>query len=246
MRAEGTEFRTGANVGDDVDVDALRAEFDAVVLAGGATAWRDLPDPGPRADAASIRRWSTCRCRTGCRKATCAEPTDHRRGQARGDHRRRRHRRRLPRHRAPPGRGLGAPVRDPAAPAGDAGADTIRGRRTPMSSACRRRTRRAASASTASTPSASSATTRATCARCARTRSKFVDGKFEKIEGTDFELPCELVLLAMGFLGPERAGMLEQLGVELDPRGNVARDERVHDQRRRASSRAATWAAVRA
>jgi glutamate synthase (NADPH/NADH) small chain len=53
---------------------------------------------------------------------------------------------------------------------------------------------------------------------------KFVDGKFEKIEGSDFELPCELVLLAMGFVGPERAGMLEQLGVTLDPRGNVARD----------------------
>jgi glutamate synthase (NADPH/NADH) small chain len=51
-----------------------------------------------------------------------------------------------------------------------------------------------------------------------------VDGKFEKIEGTDFELPCELVLLAMGFLGPQREGLLEQLGVELDPRSNVARD----------------------
>jgi len=50
-----------------------------------------------------------------------------------------------------------------------------------------------------------------------------VDGRFEKIEGTDFELPCELVLLAMGFLGPEREGLLDQLGVELDGRGNVAR-----------------------
>jgi glutamate synthase (NADPH/NADH) small chain len=54
---------------------------------------------------------------------------------------------------------------------------------------------------------------------------EMVDGRFEKIEGTDFELPCELVLLAMGFLGPEREGMLDALGVELDPRGNVARDE---------------------
>ncbi len=52
-----------------------------------------------------------------------------------------------------------------------------------------------------------------------------VDGReFEKVEGTDFELPCELVLLAMGFVGPQRSGMLEQLGVELDARGNVARD----------------------
>jgi glutamate synthase (NADPH/NADH) small chain len=53
---------------------------------------------------------------------------------------------------------------------------------------------------------------------------KFGNGKFERIEGTDVELPCELVLLAMGFLGPPRAGLLEQLGVELDARGNVARN----------------------
>jgi glutamate synthase (NADPH/NADH) small chain len=46
MRAEGTEFRTSTHVGVDVSVDALSAEFDAVVLAGGATAWRDLPIPG--------------------------------------------------------------------------------------------------------------------------------------------------------------------------------------------------------
>jgi glutamate synthase (NADPH/NADH) small chain len=44
---------------------------------------------------------------------------------------------------------------------------------------------------------------------------------FAPIPGSDFELPCELVLLAMGFVGSERAGLLEQLGVELDPRGNV-------------------------
>ncbi|GAA1514854.1 glutamate synthase subunit beta [Sphaerisporangium rubeum] len=46
MRAEGTEFRTGVNVGVDVTAARLREEFDAVVLAGGATAWRDLPVPG--------------------------------------------------------------------------------------------------------------------------------------------------------------------------------------------------------
>jgi glutamate synthase (NADPH/NADH) small chain len=52
-----------------------------------------------------------------------------------------------------------------------------------------------------------------------------VDGRFERVEGTDFELPCELVLLAMGFVGPEKEGLLEGLGVEFDPRGNVARDD---------------------
>jgi glutamate synthase (NADPH/NADH) small chain len=53
---------------------------------------------------------------------------------------------------------------------------------------------------------------------------ELTDGRFEKVEATDFELPCELVLLAMGFVGPEREGLLENLGVGFDARGNVARD----------------------
>ena len=60
---------------------------------------------------------------------------------------------------------------------------------------------------------------------CQRRRTVAMNaGRFEKIEGTDFELPCELVLLAMGFVGPERSGLLEQLGVEINERGNVGRD----------------------
>ncbi|MFL6238170.1 MAG: FAD-dependent oxidoreductase, partial [Actinomycetes bacterium] len=50
------------------------------------------------------------------------------------------------------------------------------------------------------------------------------DGKFVKVEGTDEEIECELVLLAMGFTGADRVGLLEGLEVELDQRGNVARD----------------------
>jgi glutamate synthase (NADPH) small chain len=50
-------------------------------------------------------------------------------------------------------------------------------------------------------------------------------GKFEKVEGSDFELEADLVLLAMGFVGPEREGLVEQLGVELDERGNIVRDD---------------------
>jgi glutamate synthase (NADPH/NADH) small chain len=46
--------------------------------------------------------------------------------------------------------------------------------------------------------------------------------KFEPIPGSEFTLDVELVLLAMGFLGPVRSGMIEQLGVDLDNRGNVA------------------------
>jgi glutamate synthase (NADPH/NADH) small chain len=44
---------------------------------------------------------------------------------------------------------------------------------------------------------------------------------FAPISGTDFVLDVELVLLAMGFTGPVRGGMIEQLGVKLDARGNV-------------------------
>jgi glutamate synthase (NADPH/NADH) small chain len=46
--------------------------------------------------------------------------------------------------------------------------------------------------------------------------------KFEPVEGSEFTLDVDLVLLAMGFLGPVRNGMIEQLGLALDPRGNVA------------------------
>jgi glutamate synthase (NADPH/NADH) small chain len=48
--------------------------------------------------------------------------------------------------------------------------------------------------------------------------------KFEPIPGTEFTMDADLVLIAMGFLGPVRNGMIEQLGVNLDPRGNVATD----------------------
>ena len=49
--------------------------------------------------------------------------------------------------------------------------------------------------------------------------------KFEPLPGTEFTLDVDLVLLAMGFVGPVRKGMIDQLGVELDQRGNVKCDE---------------------
>jgi glutamate synthase (NADPH/NADH) small chain len=50
------------------------------------------------------------------------------------------------------------------------------------------------------------------------------DGRFEPVAGTERELPADHVFLAMGFTGPERGPLLEQLEVELDERGNVRRD----------------------
>ena len=65
---------------------------------------------------------------------------------------------------------------------------------------------------------------RPTCGRCGWSRSVFEGGRLVEVEGTEREIPAELVLLAMGFTGPETAGLVEQLGVDLDERGNVARD----------------------
>ena len=47
---------------------------------------------------------------------------------------------------------------------------------------------------------------------------------FARSAGSDFTLRCDSALLAMGFIGPEREGMLEALGVRLTERGNVWRD----------------------
>jgi glutamate synthase (NADPH) small chain len=51
------------------------------------------------------------------------------------------------------------------------------------------------------------------------------NGRFERVAGSEFVLPAELVLLAMGFVHPEKEGLVEQLGVALDGRGNVAVDK---------------------
>jgi len=59
-----------------------------------------------------------------------------------------------------------------------------------------------------------------------RVESQIVDGRptFVPIDGTEETFPAQMVLLAMGFTGPERSPLLEDLGVELTDRGNVARD----------------------
>jgi glutamate synthase (NADPH/NADH) small chain len=57
-------------------------------------------------------------------------------------------------------------------------------------------------------------------------RVDFKNGRFERLAGTEFELEADLVLLAMGFLHPEHKGLVADLGLKLDARGNVAVDER--------------------
>ncbi|MDQ6673918.1 MAG: glutamate synthase subunit beta [Chloroflexota bacterium] len=224
MREEGTQFRTNVNVGADYALDTLRAEFDVLVIAGGETAWRDLPIPGrefngvyqameylpvsnrvqegdfaqPSITAASKRVVIIGGGDTG---ADCLG-TAHRQGAA-STHQFEI----LPR---PPD------ARAPTNP-WPTYANVFR-----VSSAHEEGGERVYSVNTECFLGDEHGNVRALRAH----EVKFADGKFQKLEGTDFELPCELVLLALGFVGPQRAGLLDQLGVMLDPRGNVARDDR--------------------
>ncbi|MGI8636747.1 MAG: FAD-dependent oxidoreductase, partial [Segetibacter sp.] len=52
--------------------------------------------------------------------------------------------------------------------------------------------------------------------------------QFVEIQGSEREIPCELALLAMGFLHPQHAGLINELGVELDERGNVKANEKLY------------------
>ena len=61
-------------------------------------------------------------------------------------------------------------------------------------------------------------------AKLAAVRVELRGGKFEEIPGSETEIPADLVLLAMGFTGPEKKGLVEELGLALDARGNVVTD----------------------
>ena len=226
MTAEGTEFRTGVNVGVDLPVAELLSGHDAIVLAGGATAWRDLPIPG--------------RELAGVYQAMEYLPLSNRVQEGDLD--------------APPISAEGKRV--VIIGGGDTGADCLgtswrqgaasvhqfeilarppdlRDPSTPWptwpwmlrtSSAHEEGCERVFAVNTECFVGDDDGAVRGL--RAHEVRSVVVEGRptFEKIEGSEFELECELVLLAMGFLGPERAGLLDDLGVEIDGRGNVARD----------------------
>ncbi|MGH3785601.1 MAG: glutamate synthase subunit beta [Pseudonocardiaceae bacterium] len=222
MRAEGTEFRAGVDVGEDLSVDELREDFDAVVLAGGATAWRDLSVPG--------------RDLTGIYQAMEYLPPSNRVQE--GD---------LPRspidaegkHVVIIGGGdtgadcLGTAHRQGAASVTQLEIMPIPPERRhenqpwptyPMvyrvSSAHEEGGERLFSVSTQQF--LGDADGRVQGLRLAQV--VFESGKFVPVPDTDQDLLCELVLLAMGFVGPEKGKLLEGLGVEYDARGNVARD----------------------
>jgi len=222
MEAEGTRFRTGIAVGEELAGQALRARYDAVVLAVGATVPRDLAVPG--------------RELRGIHQAMDYLPQGNRAalGQQVADQ-------------------ILATGKDVVViGGGDTGADCIgtalrQGARSvtsleilpqppddrptgqpwptyPMifrvASAHEEGGERLYAVSTVEFLGDEQGAVRAL-----RVTEVALDGgRFEPVPGTERELPAQLVLLAMGFLGPQGSGLVEQLGVALDERSNIVRD----------------------
>ena len=223
MEAEGTRFRTSVNVGVDVTAAELREQFDAVVLAGGATNWRDLPIPGRELTGISqameylppsnkVQEGDLAESPIssegkhviiiggGDTGADCLG-TAHRQG-AKSIHQFE------ILARPPDERPAGAPW--PTYPF------IYR-----TSSAHEEGGERVFSVNTECFLGDDDGNVRALRAH----EVEMIDGRFEKVEGSDFELPAERVYLAMGFLGPEHNGLLDDLGVEYDERSNVQRGD---------------------
>ena len=229
MESEGVRFRTGVNVGMDMPVETLRAEHDALLLAGGAGWPRDLRVPGrelrgihfameyltqqnrrnegddvPAAEAITARGKRVVIIGGGDTGADCLG-TVHRQGAesvAQFEL--------LPRppdQRSPDNPWPNWPNIFRVSAAHEEGGDRIYSVSTERFSG----------------------TDDGRVARLHGTRveMKRRDGRmtFEPLPGTAFEMEVDLVLLAMGFLGPEREGLLTELGVRLTERGNVWRDD---------------------
>ncbi len=227
MRAEGTEFRCGVHVGVDVTADELRSEFDAVVLAGGATVRRDLPVPG-RELAGVHQAMEYLPIANRVQQGDLPEPTITAAGK----------------HVIIIGGGdTGADCLGTAHRQGAASVHQfeimprppeLRDESTPWptwplvfrtSSAHEEGGERLFSVNT--TELVDDGTGAVSALRGHEVQMVVTDGRpsFEPVPGSDFELPCELVLLAMGFTGAEREGLVTQLGAEIDGRGNVVRDD---------------------
>jgi glutamate synthase (NADPH/NADH) small chain len=223
MRAEGTRFRTGVHVGEDITGQQLRDRFDAVVIAAGATTARDLPVPGRELDGI-FQAMEYLPLANKVQEGDYVEPPI----TAKGKH-------------------------VIVIGGGDTGADCLGTAHrqgaasvTQLEIMPRPSDERPAHQPWPTMPmtfKVTSAheeggerlyavnTTRFSGDEEGRVQELhlvevvFQDGRFQPVEGTERVIPAQLVLLAMGFTGTDQKnGLLEQLGVELDARGNVARD----------------------
>jgi glutamate synthase (NADPH/NADH) small chain len=221
MTKEGTRFRPGVNVGVELTGSQLRTKYDAIVLAVGATQWRDINVPG--------------RDLKGVYQAMEFLPWGNRQGLGEVE---------TPeinvagKHVVILGGGdtgadcLGTSVRQGAAsvtqleimprpteerPAGQPWPTYPMIYR--VSSAHEELDNRMFSVSTEEFLGDGNGNLRA----LKIVETKFENGKFEPVAGTEKELPADFVFLAMGFTGPEKTALIEQLEVELDERGNIKR-----------------------
>ncbi len=223
MTQEGTEFRVNASVGDNVDIDVLVASHDAVVLACGATQWRDLPVPG-RELKGIYQAMEYLPPSNHVQQGDITETSISAHGK----------------HVVIIGGGdtgadcLGTAHRQgalsvtqleimPRPP--DVRADSNPWPQWSLvfrtSSAHEEGGERVFSVNTDRFVGNAEGSVRALVLN----EVEIVDGKFVTVPGTERELKADLVLLALGFVGPEKKAWLEQLGVELDPRGNIARTD---------------------
>jgi glutamate synthase (NADPH/NADH) small chain len=226
MRAEGTEFRPSTNVGVDITGEQLQAEFDAVVLSGGATVRRDLPIPGRELDGIH-QAMEYLPLANRVQEGDLAEAPISAKGKAvviigGGD--------------------TGADCLGTAIRQGAASVHQFEIMPRPpeerppsnpwptypmifrVASAHEEGVERLYSVETIEFTGDEAGNV--SSLRAHEVETVMVDGRptFQKVVGSDFDLPCDLVLLAMGFTGAQREGLCEQLGVEFDARGNVARD----------------------
>jgi glutamate synthase (NADPH/NADH) small chain len=221
MREEGTEFRVNAAVGDNVDIEVLVASHDAVVLACGSTIGRDLPVPG-RELRGIHQAMEYLPFANKVQQGDIADsPID-----ANG------------KHVVIIGGGdtgadcLGTAIRQGAASITQLEIMPMppseRASTNPWpqwsliyrtSSAHEEGGERMFSVNTERFVDDGNGNVKALVLN----EVQMVDGKFETIAGTAREIPADLVFLALGFIGPETGSWIEQLGVNLDARGNVAR-----------------------
>ncbi|HEX6887707.1 MAG TPA: glutamate synthase subunit beta [Candidatus Nanopelagicales bacterium] len=224
LEAEGVKFRNGVEVGIDLTVAELRRRHDVIVLTVGATAARDLPVPGRELPGVHQAMDYLPLANRVCEGALPSSPID-----AAGKH-----------VVIIGGGDTGADCLGTAHRQGAASVTQLEILPTPpatrpdaapwptypmiyrVSSAHEEGGERVYSVSTKQFVADAEGNLHA----LRIVDVALHDGRFEEVPGTERELRADLVFLAMGFTGPERGPLLEQLGVALDERGAIRRDAR--------------------
>lgn len=223
MEAEGVTFRTSVNVGVDITAAELRRDFDAVALSGGATQARDLPVPGRELDGVHLAMEFLTQQNKVCEGDTLEGQIT-----AKGKH--------------VIVIGGGDTGSDCVGTSNRQGAESVhqfellpqppdvRDEDMPWpywpmimrsSSSHEEGADRQWSINTARFSGSDGKLAKLHGVKLEWTTTEDGRRKMEAIEGSEFELDADLVFLAMGFLGPEKPGLLADLGVELTERGNV-------------------------